>query len=117
MIGNKSVLAITLARGGSKSVYKKNIANLNGMPLLKYTTNEVKKSKYIDQYFVSTDDDDIFKFWHKDAMVRTFDRRECLKRRVYLEVDYNKIPKDTLDEFSKEMERKFTKQIEATFEN
>ena len=48
---------------------------------------------------------------------RTFDRRECLKRRVYLEVDYNKIPKDTLDEFRKEMERKFTKQIEAGFEN
>jgi len=48
---------------------------------------------------------------------RTFDRRECLKRRVYLEVDYNKIPKDTLDEFSREMEQKFTKQIEATFEN
>jgi hypothetical protein len=48
---------------------------------------------------------------------RTFDRRECLKRRVYLEVDYNKIPKDTLVEFSKEMERKFTKQIEAGFEN
>ena len=48
---------------------------------------------------------------------RTFDRRECLKRRVYLEVDYNKIPKDTLVEFSKEMEQKFTKQIEAGFEN
>jgi len=48
---------------------------------------------------------------------RTFDRRECLKRRVYLEVDYNKIPKDTLDEFSKEMERKFAKQIEAEVEN
>ena len=77
MIGNKSVLAITLARGGSKSVYKKNIANLNGMPLLKYTTNEVKKSKYIDQYFVSTDDDDIFKFCHRDAMVSTFDRKEA----------------------------------------
>ena len=48
---------------------------------------------------------------------RTFDRRECLKRRVYLEVDYSKIPKDTLDEFSKEMERKFTKQIEAGIED
>ena len=77
MIGNKSVLAITLARGGSKSVHKKNITNLNGIPLLKYTTNEVKKSKYIDQYFVSTDDDDIFKFCHEDAMVSTFDRREA----------------------------------------
>ena len=47
---------------------------------------------------------------------RTFDRRECLKRRVYLEVDYNKIPKDTLDDFATRMERKFEKQIEAGIE-
>ena len=50
MIGDKKILAITLARGGSKRVYKKNMANLNGVPLLKYTTDEVKKSKYIDHY-------------------------------------------------------------------
>ena len=59
MINGKSVLAITLARGGSKRVYKKNIANLNGIPLLKYTTDEVKKSKYVDEYIISTDDIDI----------------------------------------------------------
>ena len=33
---------------------------------------------------------------------RTFDRRECWKRRVYLEVDYKGIPKDTLDRFESE---------------
>ena len=33
---------------------------------------------------------------------RTFDRRECSKRRVYLEVDYKGIPKDTLDRFESE---------------
>ena len=59
MINGKSVLAITLARGGSKGVVKKNITNLNGKPLLQYTTDEVKKSKYIDHYIVSTDDVEI----------------------------------------------------------
>tara|TARA_Y100000593_G_scaffold93937_1_gene190702 strand:- start:1609 stop:2292 length:684 start_codon:yes stop_codon:yes gene_type:complete len=59
MINGKSVLAITLARGGSKSVIKKNIVDLNGKPLLQYTTDEVKKSKYIDHYLVSTDDVEI----------------------------------------------------------
>ena len=44
---------------------------------------------------------------------RTYERRECLKRRVYLEVDYKRIPKDILEEFSKELERKFAKQLEA----
>lgn len=59
MISNKRVLAITLARSGSKRVPKKNIVDINGKPLLQYTTDEVKKSKYIDRYIVSTDDDEI----------------------------------------------------------
>ena len=59
MINGKKVLAITLARGGSKRVPKKNIADINGKPLIQYTFDEVKKSKYIDRYVVSTDDIDI----------------------------------------------------------
>ena len=59
MINTKSVLAITLARGGSKGIPKKNIALINKKPLLLYTTEEVKKSKYIDEYIVGTDDIDI----------------------------------------------------------
>ena len=59
MINGKSVLAITLARGGSKGVPKKNITDLNGKPLLQYTIDEAKKSKYIDHYIVSTDDIEI----------------------------------------------------------
>ena len=59
MINDKKVLAITLARGGSKKIKKKNIADICGKPLLQYTTDEVKKSKYIDRHMVSTDDKDI----------------------------------------------------------
>ncbi len=77
MIGNKSILAITLARGGSKRVPKKNIVNLNGKPLIEYTIDEVKKSKYIDRYIVSTDDDDIFNYCLKEARVSTFERSEA----------------------------------------
>jgi len=61
MINNKKVLSVTLARGGSKRVPKKNIYPICGKFLLQYTTDEVKKSKYIDRYVVSTDDDDIKK--------------------------------------------------------
>lgn len=39
---------------------------------------------------------------------RTFDRRECMKRRVYLEVDYDKIPKDVLDDFQQEQMSKIS---------
>lgn len=59
MLNDKKILAITLARGGSKRVEKKNIAIIEGKPLIQYTIDEVKKSKYIDEYVVSTDDDEI----------------------------------------------------------
>ena len=59
MINGKSVLAITLARGGSMGIPKKNIVDIHGKPLLQYTTDEIVKSKYIDDYVVSTDCDDI----------------------------------------------------------
>ena len=51
----KRILAITLARGGSKGVPKKNIRKLAGHPLIYYTIVEALKSKLIDRYIVSTD--------------------------------------------------------------
>ena len=59
MINGKTVMGITLARGGSKRVPQKNVIDVNGKPLIQYTIDEVKKSKYIDHYIVSTDDEDI----------------------------------------------------------
>ena len=61
MIEDKKVIAVTLARGGSKRVPRKNIADVLGKPLIEYTFDEVKKSKYIDRYIVSTEDMDIMK--------------------------------------------------------
>ena len=63
---NYKILAITLARGGSKRVPRKNIKDLCGKPLLQYTTDEVKKSKYINKYIISTDDDEIIYFCKKE---------------------------------------------------
>lgn len=59
MINGKKVLAVTLARGGSKGIPKKNIHLINGRPLIAYTIQECLKSKYIDNYMVSTDCTDI----------------------------------------------------------
>ena len=55
------ILGVTLARGGSKSVPKKNIKILNGKPLIAYTIQEALKSKFITRYLVSTDDLEIQK--------------------------------------------------------
>lgn len=56
---DKRILAIIPARGGSKGIPRKNIKNLNGKPLIAYTIEEAKKSKYIDRIVVSTEDEEI----------------------------------------------------------
>lgn len=55
------VLAIIPARGGSKRVHKKNIAPLLGKPLIYYSIQNAKKSKYITRFVVSTEDEEITK--------------------------------------------------------
>lgn len=59
MIENYSILAIIPARGGSKGLSRKNILPLLDKPLIAWTIEAAGKSKYIDKYIVSTDDDEI----------------------------------------------------------
>ena len=61
----KKILAITLARGGSKGIKLKNIKKLNSKPLIYYTIVEAKKSKLITDYIVSTDSKKISKIAKK----------------------------------------------------
>lgn len=61
----KKILAITLARGGSKGIKLKNIKKLNSKPLIFYTIVEAKKSKLITDYIVSTDSKKISKIAKK----------------------------------------------------
>ena len=55
------ILGLTLARGGSKSIPKKNIKKIDGIPLIGYTIVEALKSQYLTRYIVSTDDEEIQK--------------------------------------------------------
>ncbi|WP_298845450.1 acylneuraminate cytidylyltransferase family protein [Clostridium sp.] len=55
MYKNKRFLAIIPARGGSKSIPNKNIMSICGKPLIAYTIDAGKKSKYVDEIIVSTD--------------------------------------------------------------
>src|SRR4030042_144594 len=55
MYRNKRILAIIPARGGSKRLPGKNIKILCGKPLIGWTIEQAKSSKYIDDIFVSTD--------------------------------------------------------------
>lgn len=61
MIANKRVLAIIPARGGSKGVYRKNIRFLDGKPLIAWTIEVARQSKYIDRLILSSEDEEIIK--------------------------------------------------------
>ena len=52
-------LAVIPARGGSKGVPRKNIKLLAGKPLIAWTIEAAKRSKYITTTIVSTDDEEI----------------------------------------------------------
>ena len=52
-------VAVIPARGGSKGVPRKNIINLNGKPLISYAIQSAKNAKLLDEFIVSTDDEEI----------------------------------------------------------
>ncbi len=59
MFQNKKILALIPARGGSKGLSRKNIKLLSGKPLIAWTIERARNSKYIDEIVVSTDDEEI----------------------------------------------------------
>ncbi len=54
---SQNIIAIIPARGGSKSIPRKNIRYLNGIPLLAYSIAAAQQSKLVDRFIVSTDDE------------------------------------------------------------
>ncbi len=59
MYKGKSFLAVIPARSGSKGIPGKNIIKINNKPLIQYTIDTARDSKYLDRIIVSTDDQDI----------------------------------------------------------
>jgi len=59
MIDRKKILAVIPARGGSKGVPRKNIRELSGKPLIAWTIEAAKKSKFIDRLILSSEDPEI----------------------------------------------------------
>lgn len=78
MIQGKKIIAIIPARGGSKGLPGKNIKLLLGKPLIEWTIEQAKQSKYIDNIFVSTDCSDIAEISKKAGVDVPFLRPEEL---------------------------------------
>lgn len=68
------VLGIIPARGGSKSIFRKNMVNLAGKPLIKYTIDAAKKSRLISRLIVSSDDSGIISYCRAQGVEAPFVR-------------------------------------------
>ena len=62
---DKRIIGIIPARGGSKGIPRKNVKELAGKPLIAYTIEQAKGSKYLDEIYVSTEDSEIAKISEK----------------------------------------------------
>ncbi len=59
MIKNKNVVAIIIARGGSKSIPRKNVLLFHGKPLVAWPIDLAKSISRVDRVIVSTEDAEI----------------------------------------------------------
>ncbi|MCH9644434.1 MAG: acylneuraminate cytidylyltransferase family protein [Gammaproteobacteria bacterium] len=78
MYKGKTFLAVIPARGGSKGLPDKNIKILCGKPLIMWSTDIAKQSKYIDKIIVSTDSQKIADLAGKAGMSVPFIRPKSL---------------------------------------
>ena len=67
MINNNRVICVIPARKGSTRIKNKNIINFYKKPLIYWSILSAKKSKYIDNIFVTSDDDKILKIAQKNG--------------------------------------------------
>lgn len=59
MIDNRRVLGVITARGGSKGVPRKNLAEFRGVPLVQWTIEAARASECLDRVILSSDDAEI----------------------------------------------------------
>ena len=78
LINNKKILALIPARGGSKGIKDKNIILFKKKPLIYWSIKAALKSKYVDECYVSTDDEKISNIAKKYGALIPFKRPKKL---------------------------------------
>lgn len=86
-ITDANILTLIPARGGSKRLKRKNILDFNGHPLIKWTVESAKNSKYVSTIAVSTDDNEIKDICKKYKEVSIINRPEVLSNDTASSID------------------------------
>ena len=77
-MNDKKILAVIPARGGSKGISNKNIVDIDGCPLIKYTIDAALGSEILTHCIVSTDSDAIATVAKSCGALAPFKRPEYL---------------------------------------
>lgn len=77
----EKIVAVIIARGGSKSIPRKNVLPLRGLPLIAWPIKLAKSVKRINRVIVSTDDDEIM------ALAKKYGAEVLFKRPAELAED------------------------------
>jgi N-acylneuraminate cytidylyltransferase/CMP-N,N'-diacetyllegionaminic acid synthase len=81
-------IGLVVARIGSKGISKKNIKDLGGKPLINWVINEARKSKLLNEIFISTDSQEIVdKINNKNELLIPYLRRKELSTDKSLIID------------------------------
>jgi len=80
MIEGKRILALITARGGSKGIPNKNIKPLAGKPLIQWTIDAARNSRYIDRLILSSDSANIISVAKQGGCEVPFIRPGCLAK-------------------------------------
>jgi len=78
MISQKNVIAVILARKGSKRIPGKNVKNFAGRPLIEWSLESAQNSNYIDKIVVSTDSEDVAEISKKFSRCSVIERPDHL---------------------------------------
>lgn len=71
---NSQIIAVITARKNSKSIKNKNMIKIDSKPLIKYSIDICKKSKYINKTILSSDSDEMINYCLKNKVDVLFKR-------------------------------------------
>ena len=98
------VLGVIPARGGSKTIPKKNIKSLQGRPLIAYTIIPARESKLLTRVIVSSDDEEIIEISKRYGAEVPFVRPKELATDLSLATD---VVKHAVLEVEKQEDKKY----------
>jgi len=96
----KNVIAIIPARGGSKRFKRKNMYKVWGQPMIFWTINEAKKSIYINDIYVTSEDNKIKEFSIKNN-IKVINRPAKLSLDKVYKMEAIKHAVKTIEKYSK----------------